>query len=473
MHDNVYLPPEFLSAINATMPSTHNMDDFIAACRRPLRKSIRVNTLKISVAEFDEVARNLNLHLTPVPWCSEGFWLSEQDNDVLLGNSAEHLAGLFYIQEASSMMPVTALFSDNKTVPNRVLDMAAAPGSKSTQIAAKMNNTGLLVANEYSGSRIKALHANIERCGIRNIALSQFDGRVFGGWLPEQFDSVLIDAPCSGEGIVRKDPDAMKNWSKEAINTMAEVQRGLIVSAFQALKPGGSLVYSTCTLSKEENHHICHYLQQEFPEAVEFESLAELFPSADQSVSEEGFLHIFPQTYDCEGFFVAKIKKKASVAFPEVNKRLGKFPFVKASHKQIESIAHSLKTSLDIELPNQGVLWLRDKEVWLFPEELEPLLNQFKFARMGIKIAETHKNGYKWQHQVATCLADVNGTKTVALTTDQAREWFMGRDVYPDQAPQKEVIVTYNNMAIGLGKWVGNRVKNSLPRELVKDKNLF
>jgi 16S rRNA (cytosine1407-C5)-methyltransferase len=475
LHHNVYLPDEFLSSIKATMPTTHNMDEFIAACQRPLRKSLRVNTLKISVADFEIIAQSLGLQLTPVPWCSEGFWLAEDDNEALLGNSAEHLAGLFYIQEASSMMPVSALFSSLST-PSTVLDMASAPGSKSTQIAAKMNNQGLLVANEFSSSRIKALHANIERCGIRNIALSQFDGRVFGGWLPEQFDAVLIDAPCSGEGIVRKDPSALKNWSKEAIAQMAEVQRDLIISAFQALKPGGTLVYSTCTLSREENHDICLHLKQTFPDAVKFESLADLFPQAERSTSPEGFLHIFPQTYDCEGFFVAKIHKLNSVAFPEVRKRLGKFPFTKASAKQANDIETALKNTLDVNLPDDGAIWLRDKEVWLFPTPIEPMLTQFKFARMGIKLAETHKTGFKWQHQVATCLATSRSKRAVALSKEQAREWFMGRDIHfndPQDTTQGEAIITYQGMVIGLGKWVNQRIKNNLPRELVKDKNLF
>lgn len=475
LHHNVFLPNEFLSSIKTAMPDTHNMDDFIAACQRPLRKSLRVNTLKISVVDFEKTAHQLGLHLTPVPWCEEGFWLAEEDNDALLGNSAEHLAGLYYIQEASSMMPVSALFS-NSLKPTTVLDMASAPGSKSTQIAAKMNNQGLLVANEFSSSRIKALHANIERCGIRNIALSQFDGRVFGGWLPEQFDAVLIDAPCSGEGIVRKDPNALKNWSKEAIAQMADVQRELIISAFQALKPGGTLVYSTCTLSKEENHDICLYLKQTFPDAVRFESLADLFPQAERSISPEGFLHIFPQTYDCEGFFVAKIHKLNSVPSPEVRKRLGKFPFIKASAKQTNDIKAALKNTLDVDVPNEGIIWLRDKEVWLFPQQMESMLDQFKFARMGIKLAETHKTGFKWQHQVATCLAKSDSKRAVALTTAQAREWFMGRDIHfntATEAAQGEAIVTYQGMVIGLGKWVNQRIKNNLPRELVKDKNLF
>jgi 16S rRNA (cytosine1407-C5)-methyltransferase len=455
------------------------MESFIAACQRPLRKSIRVNTLKISLNEFMEKATQLGLVLEPVPWCNNGFWISDDltgaDDEISLGNSAEHLAGLFYIQEASSMMPVSALFDDLNEPPYIVLDMAAAPGSKTTQIAARMENTGLLIANEYSGSRIKALHANIERCGIKNVALSQFDGRVFGGWLPERFDAVLIDAPCSGEGIIRKDPDAMKNWNKAAIEDMASVQKDLIMSAFQALKPGGTMVYSTCTLSHEENQDICHYLKAQFPQAVEFVSLENLFPGANKVLTPEGFLHIFPQVYDCEGFFVAKIRKLASVDIPEVKKRLGKFPFKKAKPSDIQQISQALKQSLDITLPDDGDIWLRDKEVWLFPQPLEPLLSEFKFSRMGIKIAETHNKGYRWQHQVASTLATGKESQCVTISTEEAREWFMGRDIRPEsnQGTSGEILVKYQNMIIGLGKWVGNRIKNGVPRELVKDKNLF
>lgn len=450
------------------------MADFIAACQRPLRKSIRVNTLKVTIEEFTQRAQQKGWQLEPVPWCEEGFWIEADESEVPLGNSAEHMSGLFYIQEASSMMPVSALFLDQQQEFTSVLDMAAAPGSKTTQIASKMNNQGVLVANEFSSSRVKVLHANIERCGVRNAALSNFDGRVFGGWLPEQFDAVLIDAPCSGEGTVRKDADAMKNWSKESVISISDTQKDLIESAFHALKPGGVMVYSTCTLSIEENQQVCHHLKETFGDAVEFESLATLFPNADKALTEEGFLHIFPQVYDCEGFFVARLRKLESVPAPKVKKRLGKFPFEKASAKVQSDIAKQLKTQLDIELPDDASIWLRDNDVWLFPDALEAMLGELRFSRMGIKIAEAHKKGYRWQHQVATALATGNESTSIALSIDDAREWFMGRDVRPvDLSGKGEVIVKLGNDVIGLGKWVGNRVKNGLPRELVRDKNLF
>ncbi len=222
----------------------------------------------------------------------------------------EHIQGLFYIQEASSMLPPVALFdSTDSKILETVLDVASAPGSKTTQLAALMNNHGLLIANEYSSSRVKILHANVQRMGVNQCALTHFDGKVFGEYLYEKFDAILLDAPCGGEGTVRKDPNALKHWQLDDVTDIAETQKVLIESALLALKPGGTLVYSTCTLSQIENQQICHYIQQQYPDAVEFMPLNGLFPGAEKACTEEGFLHVWPQIYDSEGFFVAKIKK--------------------------------------------------------------------------------------------------------------------------------------------------------------------
>ena len=148
MHDNTYLPDHFLRHIAEFMPSHLSMEAFVASCRQPLRRSIRVNTLKITVSEFVARMAPLGWQLDPVPWCETGFWLTRSDESVPLGNTAEHLCGLFYIQEASSMLPVTALFASEQTRGDgMLLDAAAAPGSKTTQIAALMENRGMLIAN--------------------------------------------------------------------------------------------------------------------------------------------------------------------------------------------------------------------------------------------------------------------------------------------------------------------------------------
>lgn len=454
------------------LPSHLSLDDFIAACQRPLRRSIRVNTLKISVEDFLALVAPYSWQLTPVPWCAEGFWIERDDeNAVPLGSTAEHLSGLFYIQEASSMLPVAALFADGNS-PERVMDVAAAPGSKTTQIAARMGNRGAILANEFSASRVKVLHANISRCGIHNVALTHFDGRVFGAALPEAFDAILLDAPCSGEGVVRKDPDALKNWSVESNLEIAATQRELIESAFHALHPGGTLVYSTCTLNRDENEDVCLWLKAQYPDAVEFLPLNDLFVSAQEAITPEGFLHVFPQIYDCEGFFVARLRKTQAVApLPAPKFKVGNFPFAPLKGRdaaQLVTAAEKIGLVWDESLH----LWMRDKEVWLFPAEIEPLIGKVRFSRIGIRLAEVHNKGYRWQHEAVIALA--GHENAFALTHQEAEEWYRGRDVYPDSTPSgDEVIVTYQGYPLGLAKKVGSRLKNSYPRELVRDGRLF
>ncbi|ALR77066.1 16S rRNA (cytosine(1407)-C(5))-methyltransferase RsmF [[Enterobacter] lignolyticus] len=459
--------------MRAAMPAHLVFDDFIAACQRPLRRSIRVNTLKISVADFLERVAPYGWQLTPVPWCEEGFWIERNDEeDVPLGSTAEHLSGLFYIQEASSMLPVTALFADGNR-PQRVMDVAAAPGSKTTQIAARMGNQGAILANEYSASRVKVLHANISRCGISNAALTHFDGRVFGAALPETFDAILLDAPCSGEGVVRKDPDALKNWSPESNQAIAATQRELIDSAFHALRPGGTLVYSTCTLNREENEEVLAWLMARFPQALEILPLNALFPDAEKALTPEGFLHVFPQIYDCEGFFVARLRKTASVdPLPAPGYKVGKFPFTPMKGRDADAVTRAA-SAVGLRWHDALRLWQRDKEIWLFPADIEPLIGQVRFSRIGLRLAETFNKGLRWQHEAVIALADER-SPTVELTRQEAEEWYRGRDVWPQTPPPADdVVVTFQGHPLGLAKKVGSRLKNSYPRELVRDGKLF
>lgn len=456
------------------MPAHDDIAAFIAACQRPLRRSLRVNTLKISVTDFYARVTPRGWRLTPVPWCEEGFWVTREDEEALpLGSTAEHLSGLFYIQEASSMLPVSALFSDGNA-PQCIMDVAAAPGSKTTQIAACMGNRGVILANEYSASRVKVLHANISRCGVRNTALTHFDGRVFGAALPETFDAILLDAPCSGEGVVRKDPDALRNWSPESTLDIAATQRELIDSAFHALRPGGLLVYSTCTLNQEENQQVCRWLLARYPGAVEIQPLGNLFPEAANVLTPEGFLHVFPQIFDCEGFFVARLCKTASVTPPPAPRyKTGNFPFTPVKTRDATDVMQAA-SRIGLAWGDDMRLWQRDKEVWLFPADIEPLLGKVRFSRIGIRLAERYNKGLRWQHEAVVALASASGEYTWPLTMQQAQEWFRGRDIWPEQMPaHSDIIVTYQNAVLGLAKKVGARLKNNYPRELVRDGVLF
>jgi len=465
------LPAAFLEATRAIMPAELSMDDFIAACQRPLRPSLRVNTLKISVTDFLELAGNYQWDLEPVPWCAEGFWINRNVlDDTRLGNALSHLAGLFYIQEASSMLPVTALFA-NDTQPVLVMDVAAAPGSKTTQIAALMENQGGIIANEYSASRVKVLHANISRCGVSNTALTHFDGRVFGAALPETFDAILLDAPCSGEGVIRKDPDAMSNWSENSVTEIASTQRELIDSAFHALKPGGVLVYSTCTLNAQENQQVCQWLLDTYRDAVEVESLAELFTDAGKAVTPEGYLHVFPQVYDSEGFFVARFRKTDSVPrLPVPGYKVGRFPFSPLSRQDSAEIIKTAGLSGLSWPEKQYTLWQRDKEIWLFPVVLEPVFGKVRFSRIGVRLAERFPKGFRWQHEAVVAFSATDAKNRFEINDELAQSWFRGVDIYPDDtSPADECLVTWLGQPLGLAKRIGSRIKNSLPRELVRD----
>ncbi|MGL5949080.1 MAG: 16S rRNA (cytosine(1407)-C(5))-methyltransferase RsmF [Aeromonas sp.] len=473
MNANSFIPDEFLHHMAAILPANLSLDDFIRSCQSPLRRSLRVNTLKISVTDFIARMQPKGWQLDPVPWCQEGFWLSRADESVPLGNTAEHICGLFYIQEASSMLPVTALFSGDAIGQEAILlDAAAAPGSKTTQIAARMHNHGVLIANEYSSSRLKVLSANIQRTGVTNVALTHFDAAVFGQWLPETFDAILLDAPCSGEGTLRKDPAALKNWSLTSIEKIAAVQSELIESAFHALKAGGVMVYSTCTLSEQENQQVCRHLKNKFGEALSFEPLADLFVGAKEATTAEGFLHVWPQIFDSEGFFVAKIKKHHSVVNPYFKpSKVGKFPFLPLDEKLVTKINQEIYIKYGVS--PQGELVQRAEDIWLIPAAFSPLKGKMRFDRIGIKIAHTFKQGYKLAHEWALAYGDKASAGCVELSADEARDFMKGRDVWPEASGTGEVILRYQGYPLGLGKWVGSKIKNALPRDLVRDNNLF
>ncbi|WOT03792.1 16S rRNA (cytosine(1407)-C(5))-methyltransferase RsmF [Shewanella youngdeokensis] len=465
-----HLNQNFISSIEHDLPSHLTMEDFIRYSNKPLRLSIRVNTLKISTADFIALMQPKGWTFTAIPWCENGYWI-EQEHKVQLGNTIEHLQGLFYIQEASSMLPPTALFAQaHNSSQQYVLDMASAPGSKTTQIAALMGNQGLLVANEYSASRVKVLHANIARMGVANCALTHFDARVFGEYMYESFDSILLDAPCSGEGTIRKDPDALKNWDNNDVKGIVNTQKELIDSAFQALKPGGELVYSTCALSRKENQEVCLYLKQRYPHAVEFINLSTLFPEADKACTAEGFLHVWPQIYDSEGFFVAKIRKTASVErllpAPRTQKN---FPFKKASAKQVTELTQYLKTAFEITLPKEADVYVRDAEFWLFPALFQPFIGKMRFQRIGMKLADALKKGFKIKHEAISALTTPT---TVELSDAEAQAFLMGRDIalLEKVPPRGETVVSYAGCSLGMVKHLGNKLKNNLPRDLVKDK---
>lgn len=467
---------DYLEHALDTFLSGHEKDAFLAACGQPLRKSIRVNTLKISVEDFHQLAARNGWLLTQIPWCQQGFWIdtSSASNKQLLGNTAEHLQGLFYIQEASSMLPPAALLADNQTREPLVIDMAAAPGSKTTQLAAMLKNRGIVLANELSASRLKYLSSNLLRCGILNTLMSHHDARKIGQWMPEQFDFVLLDAPCGGEGTVRKDIDALKHWDIEKVRELACLQQALILSAYQALKPGGRMVYSTCTLSPEENQQVANFLIANSD--AQIEPLNQLFEDAEKVSTEEGYLLMLPQVFNSEGFFIACFSKPDTENTKPPLDSIYTSPFEPVSQKSLSQVVQYYQKHFALDLPlAEFELKQRDKEIWLFPQAA-PRVNQYlKVNRGGIQIARIFPNKIRSSHEFASCLGALAKRQTVEINSSQFECFVQGKNIELDnpQVENGEVILTFNGSVIGIGQNQRGKVKNGLPRELVKDNYQF
>ena len=211
-----------------------------------------------------------------------------------------------------------------------------------------------------------------------------------------------------------------------------------------------------------------------YPDAVEFLPLGDLFPGANKALTEEGFLHVFPQIYDCEGFFVARLRKTQAIpALPAPKYKVGNFPFSPVKDREAGQIRQAT-AGVGLNWDENLRLWQRDKELWLFPVGIEALIGKVRFSRLGIKLAETHNKGYRWQHEAVIALASPDNMNAFELTPQEAEEWYRGRDVYPQAAPvADDVLVTFQHQPIGLAKRIGSRLKNSYPRELVRDGKLF
>jgi len=304
--------PDFISRYE-TLFEKEEFYTFLKYCTKPLKKSIRVNTSKVSIIEFEKIAKNNKWKLTKIPYLENWYNIELPEKSELLWKSLESFSWLFYIQETSSMIPPIVLSPKKWDI---ILDMSAAPWSKSTQLANLINNDWLIISNDISGSRIKALKSNINRAWAYSIAVSKLDWRDFWNYYYEYFDKVLLDAPCSAEWAMRKDK---LEWSIDIIDKLSTLQMKMILSALLSLKVWWELVYSTCTMTPEEDEMVVDFILNNFRDSVEiidweidwlkttpwitFWDDEELHPDVSKSKK------IWPHHNDTEWFFIAKFKK--------------------------------------------------------------------------------------------------------------------------------------------------------------------
>lgn len=313
----IILPSSFKARYSKLLGNENSA--FLKWCQMPLRKSIRVNTLKIEPKELIQRLEKKGYTFEEIPWTFNeklgqftGYWIKSRTAEGAIGNTDEHFIGYFYVQEASSMIPPIVLSpKEHETV----LDVAAAPGSKTTQMSEMMHNSGMIIANDPNIQRLKALAFNIEKAGAVNVILARMDGNNFSKSRIE-FDKILLDAPCSAEGTVRKDWKALSHWNENLIHSLSRLQKNLIVNVASRLKKGGTLVYSTCTLAPEENEEVVSFLLGKFQdfkiEPIRLKGLKTrhgVLEWNDKKYNPEvkNCARIYPQDNDSEGFFITKL----------------------------------------------------------------------------------------------------------------------------------------------------------------------
>ena len=310
--DKLELKPAFVERYKAILGPEY--ERFVEYSFSYLRKSIRINTLKTSVEEMRNQLLAQGFILEQVPWCREGFFIEHETGRRDIGCTLEHQIGYYYVQEAASMIPPLVLDPKPGEI---VLDMCASPGSKSTQIAQYMKNSGILVSNDLTTKRIAPLSINLQRCGAYNSIITIMHGASFQR-LSLEFDRILVDAPCSGVGAVRKSLKTVMMWNPQMVKRLSGTQRALLESAYSKLKKGGTLVYSTCTLEPEEDEGVVSSLLNNHPDAscepIELplkrgKSVME-FDGTKFNDGVRNTLRLWPQDNDTEGFFVAKIVKR-------------------------------------------------------------------------------------------------------------------------------------------------------------------
>ncbi len=481
----VPFPADFLTALNRYAEFT-DLEALKEASNRPLRKCVRVNTLKCTVDAFARHAAEKNWKLTPVPWCPEGFFVDREDHSVALGKDLLHLLGHFYMQEASSQLPAELLDAQPGEV---ILDMSAAPGSKSTQIADAMRGRGVLVCNDIQEKRLWTLKSGLHRSGVTNYVMTKKVGQWFGKHMTERFDRVLCDAPCSAQGTVRKDSDALDYCSADNIGKMAKIQKELLESAIHATKIGGRIVYSTCTLTPEENEGVVAWVLEKFKGKLEVVDPRKQSAMSDErsalfsKMIEDSFvvqkslsltadhlplLRLWPQTADTEGFFCAVLKKTAPTRSKEFfdAEKFQEEPIPPARQAALGKVCEKLYG--DSFLREGERLFQRGDQLLLSTEEVEKFKITVQDYALGIPYARRLDMDRIRIAQETVSLRGQSATHgVIELTQPELNGLLNGKDIPCDAELRGDPILRYNGIPVGSSLAKEGKLWNRLPRWIV------
>ena len=446
-----------------------NYTDFV---QEEPAKYIRVIESKI---KRDALANHLletyGIKTELVPYPSNA--LKIKDGFDYAGSTLEIAFGFYYMQALTSMLPPSVLNPSEKDI---VLDLCSAPGSKTTQLAEMMNNRGVLFVNELEMKRIKALAFNLDKMNFLNCGIINQRGEILSKFYDSYFDKILVDAPCSGLGIIQKKTEVSKWWSLERVNILTEIQTKLLVSAIKMLKIGGEMVYSTCTLTPEENELILNRILEKYPVDVEEVDIPIKYHKGLTEYKNEKLdrrlskaIRIFPWEVDSDGFFLIKLKKTSETKTLEQIK--WKKHFLMSMHKSTDNIIFEKLKILAAEFGIDPDVFLKYKFLLkrndiYFTSTKWSDANLGLFHRVGTKFGIIDKNGNIVLHSFAAQILQDYIKKNIydLKTLDELRLYLMGALIPTDQLSSGQYVIRFNNYVLGTGVVIKGGLKSRYPR---------
>jgi len=471
-----YLPEEFKLRMQEMLQEEY--EAFVESYQEPRQYGLRVNRLKLSPEEFGELS---DFHLRKIPWIDNGFYYDENDAP---GRHPYYLAGLYYLQEPSAMTPASRIHIEPG---DKVLDLCAAPGGKATELGERLCGEGVLVANDISNARAKALLRNIEMAGIKNVFVTNEVPSRLAEKFSAYFDKILVDAPCSGEGMFRKDETTARAWDVNKPAECARMQREILESAVSMLRPGGYLLYSTCTFAPRENEGMMVWLTEQYPEMkVQDMELWEGFSQGnpawgDQQEMLKKCIRIWPHRMKGEGHFLALLQKDM-VGEQEADKNAAvkgkgeqekvrgrgtkgrKRDAVKGIDKKTREVLECFFQDVEMEFSWEQVD-VRANKVYLVPDLPEDLKG-IRFLRNGLYLGELKKERFEPSQPFALALGGEKYASVLKLQREDERLWRYLRGetilVRPGECGRESgwQLVCVENFSLGWGKLVNGVLKN-------------
>lgn len=479
MSETMNLPAAFLTRMEKLLGAEY--EEFIKSYEQERYYGLRRNPLKATGAEFE---RRMPFTLESVAWAKEGYYYQADEQP---GRHILHEAGAYYIQEPSAMAVVEIL---DPQPGEYILDLCAAPGGKSTQIAGRMAGEGLLVSNEIIPGRAKILSQNIERMGIRNCVVCNETPERMAAFFPNFFDRIVVDAPCSGEGMFRKDETAVTEWSEAHVSMCADRQYGILREAAKMLKPGGVLVYSTCTFAPEEDEGVISRFVRENDmftiEDVPYDSAFVQGKKSwigDPADGIEHTMRLMPHRLRGEGHYIARLRRQEIFAGNAVRNKSndvgrtaeGRRAGRKSEGGRQERVpTEAVRAFLtkEIGLPEDwlerqdGAIQAFGEQIYLVPQTMISMQGM-KVVRAGLHLGTNKKNRIEPSHALAIALHIEETERRQELTKQEAERYLRGESL--NCASQKGwILLTYEGYPLGFGKAAGGQMKNHYPKGLRK-----